>query len=368
MDIQKKSSNFAQNFKDMRYSRNKLNTIGTYLYAEGIDAFKRAEAQRIVSDWRETHLPVLREFVEELTNYFAKAGISYAFYSQRLKRMTSIKEKLQNNASKGMKLGGLQDIGGARFVFEDISDLYKAQVALKSFEPANFEREKINDYIAEPTKDSGYRSAHYIYKYHSQEQDYDGLRIELQIRTRLQHGWAMAVETASLISRTSLKADLDDKSVWREFFKLVSAIFAQKEKCPVNVKFADYSHEDYCREYISYVEGENKLLDKLKALQVTVNGDENLVKYTEGYCVLLIDFEKKLVSYLLYKIDEENEAAKQFTITEQSLNENEAVILVSIEKMKELREAYPSYFLDTKEFMLALKEFNESCAIYRKKE
>lgn len=40
--------------------------------------------------------------------------------------------------------------------------------------------------------------------------------------------------------------------------------------------------------------------------------------------------------------------------------------MVSIEKMQELREAYPSYFLDTKEFLLALETFNASCAVYRK--
>lgn len=69
----------------MKYSRSSLNRLGAYLYAPGVDAFKRSEAIRIVSDWRMTHLPVLREFVESLTSYLAEQNVKYAFYSQRVK-------------------------------------------------------------------------------------------------------------------------------------------------------------------------------------------------------------------------------------------------------------------------------------------
>ena len=349
----------------MRYSRNQLNKVGTYLYVDGIDAFSRAEAVRIVSDWRMTHLPVIREFIEELTSYFNTHSISYTFYSQRIKRMSSIIEKLRNNEANGMRLGGLQDIGGARFVFDTMEELQNAQKALDAFIPANFLFEKKNDYISAP-KNSGYRSIHYVYKYQSEKTDYDGLRIELQIRTRLEHSWAMAVETASLISRTSLKANIDDNSIWREFFKLVSAIFAQKENSPVNDTYIGYTHEQYCNEYIDFLD-KHHLLDQLQALRVTVNDEGAFTDETTGYCILFINFRDRRVSYRLYQLGQEDEASAMFTQTEQSLVGDEAVIMVSIEKMKELREAYPSYFLDTKEFILALKEFNASCAVYRQK-
>ena len=348
----------------MKYSRSNLNRVGTYLYAEGVDAFKRSEAIQIVSDWRMTHLPVLREFVENLTGYLAEQNVKYAFYSQRIKRMTSIIEKLRNNEATGMRLGGLQDIGGARFVFETLEDLHACEAAMATFSPAHFELEKVNDYIVEP-KDSGYRSIHYVYKYHSENADYDGLRVELQIRTRLEHSWAMAVETASLISRTSLKANIDDNSIWREFFRLVSAIFAQKEGCAVNARYADYTHEQYCRDYIEFLD-KHKLPDQLQALRVTVNDEKTFAQSNTGYCVLLINFRNQIVTGRQYTLKQEDEASAMFTQTEQSLSGDEAVILVSIEKMQELREAYPSYFLDTKEFLLALDAFNASCAVYRK--
>ena len=77
---------------------------------------------------------------------------------------------------------------------------------------------------------------------------------------------------------------------------------------------------------------------------------------------VLREFVEGLTAYLA----ERGVASAMFTQTEQSLSGDEAVILVSIEKMQELREAYPSYFLDTKEFLMALEKFNASCAIYRK--
>ena len=109
----------------------------------------------------------------------------------------------------------------------------------------------------------------------------------------------------------------------------------------------------------------HKLLDQLQALRVTVNNEGLFAGGNTGYCLLLINFRERVVTPRQYSLEQEGAASAMFTQTEQSLNADEAVILVSIEKMQELREAYPSYFLDTKEFIMALKEFNASCAVYR---
>lgn len=337
----------------MKYSRKALDKAGRAL----LDPFTRGEVIEKVSDWRMTHIPVLREFVEELTQHLNANAIPFAFYSQRVKRMTSIIDKLRNNPTMG--LGGLQDIGGARFVFDTIDDVERCKGILQQFIPVHFTHVRTTDYIATP-KTSGYRSIHYIYQYHSEDADLDGLKIELQIRTRLEHSWAMAVETASLISRTSLKANIEDGSIWRDFFKLVSAIFAQREGMAVAEQFRDYTHEMYCREYLEYTK-RHRLLDQLSALRVTVNADE--LDTTDGYCVLSINFKERMVSFRTYLPEEEDKATNIFAQLEQTIDSDEAVLLVSLAKMQELREAYPSYFLDTKEFLLALSEFNHSCLI-----
>ena len=98
---------------------------------------------------------------------------------------------------------------------------------------------------------------------------------------------------------------------------------------------------------------------------LSVNDEKTFAQSNTGYCVLLINFRNQIVTGRQYTLEQENEASAMFAQTEQNLSGEEAVILVSIEKMQELREAYPSYFLDTKEFLAALDAFNASCAVYR---
>lgn len=344
----------------MKYTRNQLNKAGDALI--GQDPFERQKASDIVSKWRETHLPVLRAFEEQFSLFLIQNGIVSEFSSKRIKRMTSIVEKLRNGQSTNMKLGGLQDIGGIRFVFNSISTLDKVNALMPSFKAQGFELKKTNDYVSMP-KPSGYRSSHYIFKYSSENEDYNGLQIELQVRTKLQHCWAMAVETASLISRTSLKANIEDGSVWREFFKLISAVFAWKEGKPVNEMFRDYTHEKYCLEYFKF-QDEHKLLDQLKALRVTVNFDKHK-EIEKGACVLIVNFSKKVVHFQQYATEDEINASNLFTDIEKNITEDEAALMVSMEKIKELKQAYPSYFLDTEEFVNSLDSFGLICQVFR---
>lgn len=339
----------------MKYSRKEIDKAGFALI--GDDPFKRQQAVVLVTDWRQSHLPVLRELNEELTTLLVKNGIPFEFSSHRIKRMQSIVEKIRNN--KNMGLGGLQDIGGVRFVFPDMETLSKADEAIKDYTPKNFTLKKSYDYISDP-KESGYRSIHHVYKFSSENEEHDGLQIELQIRTKLQHSWAMAVETASLISGTSLKASIKDGSVWREFFKLVNAVFSIKESTALHERFKGYTEWRFCDEYSKFLK-EYKLLDQLMALQVTVNADKHK-EIEEGYCVLSIDFRRKMVHFNYFGTEQDALASDLFTDMEKGTTNDEAVLMVSMKKMSELRKAYPSYFLDTKDFLSALQEFDDMCA------
>ncbi len=341
----------------MKYSRNKINNSGKALLAGPETGFPYTDANLVVDDWRKLHMVPLEELVGEVTRLLAQSGVTAAFSSHRLKRMTSIVAKLRHNP--GMGLGGLQDIGGARFVFEDIPSLLKAQeiISKASFEHFVSDREPY-DYVTRP-KESGYRSIHFAYKYVSDNEDYDGLRVELQIRTRLQHDWAMAVETAELISKSSLKASLGDEN-WLAFFKLSSAVFAQKEGMPVSASFADYTEKDYCVRY-GQLDQEYKFLDQLRALVSAVKiTEEHTLK--EGYAVLLILFSEKRVQLRHFQSGQLDEATKYYSEVEKSINdENSAVVLVSVSDMKELQEAYPSYFLNAGEFIQSLQDFSSMC-------
>lgn len=342
--------------KLMIYSRHNLDKAGEYLL--GDDPFKRNEALEKIRKWRETHLFVLQRFYDHLKIYLETTGVKYSFSSMRLKRMTSIEAKLRNNKSKGMKLGGLQDIGGARIVVEDIQSLDNLSCVLESFHPNDFTLVKEKDYVRCP-KESGYRSIHYVYKYSSENKCYDGLSIELQARTKLQHSWAMAVETASLISQTTLKADVNDGSEWRDFFKLVSALFSKDEDKPILPLYNKINDVDLCKEYFHY--DESKFIDQLQALRVTVSLDFKTIK--GGYCVLIIDFKKKMVHAQSFINEQEADAISLFNKIEQNINTDEAALMVAIEDIKEIKEAYPSYFLDTKNFLDFLMRYGNECKL-----
>ena len=341
----------------MKYSRNKINIAGKALLAGPETGFPYADANLIVEDWRKLHMKPLEDLVSEITQLLSGYGIAAAFSSHRLKRMTSIVAKLQHNP--GMGLGGLQDIGGARFVFEDIPSLLKAQEIISSASLKHFKLDRSPyDYVSEP-KESGYRSIHFAYKYVSDNPDYDGLRVELQIRTRLQHDWAMAVEIGELISSTPLKAGIGDEG-WMDFFKLTSAIFAQKEDMPVAKSFSSYSEEDFCKRY-AQLERSYNFLDQLRALVSAVKISEaHALK--AGYAVILIQFKERTVQLRHYSIDALNEATIYYSEVEKAIDDkNAAVVLVSVSDMKELQEAYPSYFLNASEYTQALEEFNTTC-------
>lgn len=341
----------------MKYSRNKINTAGKALLAGPETGFPYTDANLVVEDWRRLHLRPLQELVVEVTNVLSDAGVSAAFSSHRLKRMTSIVAKLRHNP--GMGLGGLQDIGGARFVFEDITSLLKAQKVIAETRFSHFELDRTPyDYVQTP-KESGYRSIHFAYKYVSENADYDGLRVELQIRTRLQHDWAMAVETAELISKSSLKAGLGNEH-WLAFFKLASAVFARKEGMPVAESFKDYVEKEYCLAYTA-LDRDNKFLDQLQALVSAVHiTEQHSIRI--GYAVIFIQFDEKRVQLRHYRPAALEEATAYYAEVEKSINDaNSAVVLVSVSDMKELQEAYPSYFLNAGEFVSALTEFQNNC-------
>lgn len=319
------------------------------------DVFKVAEATTLIDEWRAMHQPVLDKMSEQVFRILTDNKIPIAFSSKRLKRMVSIVGKLKHNPTMG--LGGIQDIGGARFAFEDIPTLMSAAKLLRETRLDGFELKSSYDYVAQP-KESGYRSIHFVYKYHSDD-DCDGMLVELQIRTRLQHDWATAVETAEFISQSPLKASVGDER-WQDYFKLVSGIFARQEKQPTAERYADCTEADFCRQY-DKVENEHGFTEQLNALvgAVQVAYEHS---FSRGYVVVHIDYERHVSRLRHFKTDEIELANELYSKVESGItNKSGAVVLVSVSDMNELREAYPSYFLNANEFITALQQFHQTC-------
>ena len=154
------------------------------------DTAEVEDALAIINNWRAAHSYPLQILKMALFRR-AKRVDCDAIIAQRLKRLSSVSLKLRRNPH--MKLSQMQDIGGCRAVLKDVSrvdeltDAYEESLAKNPH--GRPERVEEYNYIDEPKRD-GYRSVHYVYKYRTLSplhSVFNGLRIEVQLRSRLQH-------------------------------------------------------------------------------------------------------------------------------------------------------------------------------------
>lgn len=343
----------------MKYGSNRISKAGNIALTSS-DKNAVDHAIGIIDDWRSLHLVVLNELQNFIVALLIQHNIRGFSVSQRLKRLSSILNKLDRNPQSG--LGTMQDIGGLRIVVPNMSNLNKALDFITKNIPDCFELTKAPiNYIEVPKEVSGYRSIHFVYKYHSLNNDIDGMKIELQLRTKLQHSWAMAVETAELITGTALKSSQGDES-WITFFKIVSSLFAIKERTPILKEHSEmqYKMKDLMTQLYS-INIDHHFNDTLKALRAT-NTIAKKENYTDGYYILNINFNNKRVLIKAFPKENEQQASAFYSRLEKSVEKNNnAVVLVSVPKMQELQEAYPSYFLDTSEFLTTIDTMMVNC-------
>ena len=116
---------------------------------------------------------------------------SRAAVSVRLKRLDSIRRKL-NRKQSSFRLGRLDDVIGLRIVCESLSTV--REFSRRVCKSHNFHR--LKDYIETP-RSTGYRGMHHIMRFN---QPVTGsvevsMRFEVQVRTVLQHKWAVWSES-----------------------------------------------------------------------------------------------------------------------------------------------------------------------------
>lgn len=344
----------ALNFTFMKYTRNQINKAGEKLLSAKSDTDYNS-ALAIINDWRTNHLYPLEKLKIIITDLLETNDINPILISQRLKRMSSIQYKLDLNPD--MRLGGVQDIGGIRVVLDGM-DSVSDVVNILSTNIGDFEYQRTKDYIEHP-KQSGYRSIHIIYKYKSKDEKYDGLRFELQIRTKLQHSWATALETVDIHTKSALKSGQGDND-WLIFFKIVSSLFAHKEHEPTLDDHATLNLRELMRMYYKQNSSKNNV-SFLRAFRVT-NMFLDKRKEIPDYYLLNIDLEHKNIKISpFYKGDIES-ATMQYYKLESTIDPNKgAVVLVATSSYKLLREAYPSYFSDISNFIESLEKVEENC-------
>jgi putative GTP pyrophosphokinase len=206
------------------YSRNEVNRAGVTLISPVKNAAEWLHAWDVLTNWRSCHGYPMNTFQATLRRKLENIDAS-AIVAQRLKRVPSILAKLRRFDS--MNLSRMQDIGGLRAVTRNLRTVRNLR---HDYLNSRFKHKLVSerDYIRSP-KPSGYRGIHLVYRYQGQHtSNYDGLLVELQIRTRLQHSWATAVETMGTFLDHALKSS-EGPQEWLDFFSLAGAAFAHLE-------------------------------------------------------------------------------------------------------------------------------------------
>jgi Region found in RelA / SpoT proteins len=336
------------NWETPQYDRQTVNAAARQLLAAEAGQLWTAqddEALKIVNNWRNSHFFPLNTFKVTL-RHKAKHVFATAIVSERRKRLSSILAKLRNQPL--MKLTQMQDIAGCRAVMGSARTVYELVEVYKQSD-LKHKLLPIDDYIIKP-RSSGYRGVHLIYSYFSDKNEtHNGLKVELQFRSPLQHAWATAVETVGTFLGQALKSSLGEDS-WLRFFALMGSYIANREKtAPVPGTPTDLN------ELRSEIRDQETRLGVISHLKAYRTGLEVTREHKGAkYYLLTLDIAKSMLNVRSYSGSELEQALHQAGAVEGK--EGFDVVLVSVSSLKTLRRAYPNYFADTDAFLTIVQE------------
>ena len=197
-------------------SKTAIDRAGNALAKEKFKTYEEWEAaDKIFDEFRQAHLQPLTSTTIAIQNWFRADNASYIIV-QRLKRKPQILKKLRR---LNTRLTQLQDIGGLRIIVDQNSDVDRLieYITDKLKRQTSIVIKRTVDYRKKGRDDSGYRAAHII-------MEKDGVSLELQIRSRIQHYWAELIERTSVIYGYVIKELEGDERVIK-YFKELSNLF-----------------------------------------------------------------------------------------------------------------------------------------------
>ncbi len=341
------------------FNRGRVDAAGAVLVdtfrAGALDTDDDYESLYVVNNWRLSHQLPLQTLKMNLLTRSRKLDKEALVY-QRIKRLWSIVGKLDRN--ENMKLSQMQDIGGCRSVVrsvKQVNDLIK----IYEERPTQSEFVKKYDYISRPKSD-GYRSVHLVYKYRGYRSALDGLRVEIQVRSRQQHAWASAVETVSQFTGQALKSNIGLEP-WKRFFILMANDIAAREHCPPVPDSVDPARQkEELRSLVRQLRVEEVLGEWRNAVtNLTTN------RRSTQIFVIALDLPNQehststAPSLSISGFDNINMAFKSLIRMEKERAgriEAEQPVLVSVNSLAALRSAFPSYHLDAQAFIEAVRK------------
>jgi ppGpp synthetase/RelA/SpoT-type nucleotidyltranferase len=308
------------------------------------------DGYHVLENWRTSHALPLNVLQAGLRGRVQRIEQN-VIVAQRLKRFSSIMNKLVREPS--MKLSQMHDLGGCRAILSSIRavyGIYEMYCGHGSLLP-NEGTPKPYDYIKSP-KDDGYRGIHVVARYHARtpsRSPWNGQRIEIQLRTKLQHAFATAVETVTTFTRQPLKFGAGPTE-WRRFFSLMGSALAIREQTQLVSGTPDKEEE-----LIAELRGTAKELRVHQRLRGWTDALQTLPRKhikDSKWLLLALDTTQNTIKVTGYK--DRKEASREISEIEKSKRPDLDAVLVWVNSVKRLRTAYPNYYADTKEFLDAL--------------
>lgn len=328
-----------------KYTKSRIQSAGKRIVKEK----NNAEDIQVLENFRASHAYVINTFQMNARRHASSVPNTVG---QRLKRRNTIIDKLKREPS--MPLHAMHDIAGCRIIFETQEDLYKVRNSLRN---ARFKHTRVNDidrydYIKSP-KYTGYRGVHDVYEYcvlKEPSSNWNGLKIELQFRTRVQHAWATAVEVADLLTSSRIKFN-DAAGRYIDYFRLASEILARTQEHQISC-LPQMTNADLFN-FFNEIERETGLLRSLESLRETQGKGIPFRRNT--LLIFRFDTEEGQEKLEVQTFDTVARAIEAYDTLEKQLGQSADIVFVRGENEESIRDAFRNYFSDARAFVDLMK-------------
>ncbi len=245
----------------------------------------------------------------------------------------------------------MQDIWGFRIILDDVAAVNTVRDLIKTKKHFWWCSEK--NYITLP-KSSWYRGVHLIFTKKYSKQDV-ALKIELQIRTKLQHYRATAVETVWVhLSQPLKSSQWDEKRL--SYFSLASAVFSLSENSTLPKEYTKVNILDLLRDF----HRQTKKLKVVATLKWFALAQEIIKRELKKHknqkdnelFLITINAKQDQLSINSYsQRDAELANSKYLEKETDNTDPDVYIVLVWAESTKELIRSYPNFFSDTHKFI-----------------
>jgi ppGpp synthetase/RelA/SpoT-type nucleotidyltranferase len=312
------------------------------------------EDLRIIENWRAAHNYILNTFQANLRLRAKKINMRTPV--QRIKRLETIKNKLSRFPD--MQFARMHDIVGCRVIFESEFDL---NIFRNSFNQSRFAHRRRLKILSDGTKadaynyikipkPSGYRGIHDVFEYRAKQagrgrasggEKWNGLNIEIQYRTTVQHAWATAVEICDNFTDNHGKFSNAPDDYLR-YFLLASEMLARQFE-PTTPRQLDSSNEALLSEF-QFLEQQHGMLQTLRGIQPSQQ-DFAFDKHT------LLIFTESYEETEVRTFSDFRSAVQAYFELERTKPNGVDVVLVAADDPESVRFGFKNYFSDAREFV-----------------